>query len=107
VVDLVDDRDAVVGQSLGDVHLPRRTTAIQRRAGDLADQLVQFTPPAGGGHPRLAYVIVEVDVVVHHPHRVMQFQWDVDELMPQRRHGQQPRKRHAAENVEVVSALHA
>ncbi len=100
---LVDDRDAVVGEALGDVHLPQRATAVQRRAGDLADQLVQFTPSARRGHPRLAHVVVEVDVVVEHPHRVVELHRNVDELVAKRRHGLQPRKGHLAEQVEVVS----
>ena len=104
VVDLVDDRDAVVGQALGDVHLPERAIAVKRGAGDLADQLVQFAAAAGRGHPGLADVIVEVDVVVEHPHRVMQLHRDVDELVAKRRHRLQPRERHGAEQVEVVAA---
>ena len=104
VVDLVDDRDAVVGQPLGDVHLPQRSIAIQRRAGDLTDQLVQLAASTGRGHPDLADVVVEVDVVVDHPHRVMQLQRDVDELIAKRRHRLQSRIRDLAEHIEAVSA---
>ena len=106
VMDLVDDRDAVVGQALGDIHLPERAAAIQRGAGDLADQLVEFASAARRGHPRLANVIVEVDFVVHHPHRVMQLQGNVDELIAQRRQGLQPRISDSAEQVEIEAALH-
>ena len=101
VMNLVNDRDPVVGQTLDDVHLPQRTTAVQRRAGDLADQLIEFTAPTGCGHTLLVQVIVEVDVVVFHPHRVMQLQRDVDELVAQRRQGHQPRIRHLPEQIEV------
>ena len=105
VMDLVDDRDAVVGQALGDVHLPQRATAVQRGAGNLADQLIQLAAPTRSGHPRLPNVIVEVDVVVDHPHRVMQLQRNVDQLVTQRRHGLQPRERHGAKQVEAESPL--
>ena len=103
VVHLVDDRDAVVCQTFGDIHLPQRTAAIQRSAGDLTDQLIEFPTPAGGGHPHLAKVIVEIDVVVLHPHRMMQLHRDVHELVAQRRQGHQPRIGHLPEQLEAVA----
>ncbi len=102
-MDLVDDRDPVVGQALGDVHLPERPIAVQRGAGDLADQLVEFAAAAWRGHPGLPDVIVEVDVVVEHPHRVVQLHRNVDKLVAQRRHRLKSRKRHGTEHVEVVA----
>src|ERR1700681_1137342 len=78
-----------------------------RSSGVLAISPISWSssrrPP--GRHPRLANVIVEVDVVVHHPHRVMQLERDMDELMAKRRQRLQPRIRDVAEQVEGVSTL--
>ena len=108
VVNLVDDRDPVPRQSLREVHLPQRVAAVQRRAGDLADQRIEFAAPAGGRHAYLAKVVVEVDVVVLHPHGVMQLHRDVDELVAQRRQRHQPRIGHLPEQfeAEAVDARH-
>ena len=107
VVDLVDDRDAVTGQTFGDIHLPHRTAPIERCACDLADQLIEFPTTAGSGHLDAAEVIVQIDIVGFHPHRMMQLQRDIHELMTKRSHGLEPRIRNMPEQVEAVSPLHA
>ncbi len=107
VMDLVDDRDPIVGQTFGDIHLPQRAPTIQRGAHDVADQLIQFATPTGSGHLYVAKVVVQIDIVVLHPHRVMQLQRNVHKLVAKRRQGEQPRVRHLAEQFEGESALHA
>ena len=104
-MDLVDDRDAVLGKAFGDVHLPQRTRAVERRTGDLADQLVQFPAAAGSGYLRTTNVVVEVDVVVHRPHRMMHLQRNFDELMTKWRQRLQPGERDSAKHIEAVAAL--
>ena len=56
-----------------------------------------------GRHRDAAQVVVEVDVAVLHPHRVVQFERDVDELVAQRRQCVQPRIGHLPEHLEVVA----
>jgi hypothetical protein len=107
VMDLVDDRDPVICQTLGDIHLPQRTAPIERCAGDLADQLIELPTSARSGHACTAEVVIQVDVVVLHPHRMVQLQRDVYELAAKRRQRHQPRIGRAAEQIEAVSTLQA
>ena len=99
-MDLVDDRHPVVGQALDDIHLPQRVPTIQRGARDVADQLIQFATSTRSGHLYVANVVVQIDIVVLHPHRVMQLEGNVHKLVAKRRQGEQPRVRHLAEQLE-------
>jgi hypothetical protein len=83
-MDFADHRNPVVGQAFHEVHLPQRAAAVQRRAGDLPDGLVQFASAAGRGHPPRADVVVEVDLAVLPPHRVVEAERDLDELVAER-----------------------
>src|SRR5438105_3483974 len=103
-MDLVNDGDAVISQPLGDIHLPKRAVAIERSTGDLADQLIELPTSAWSGYTCAAQVIVQVDVVGLHPHRMMQLKRDVDELVAKRRQRHQPWICHFAKQVEGESA---
>ena len=75
-----------------------------RSSGVLAISPINWSSsrrPPGAGTRSLADVVVEVDLVVDHPHRVMQLQRDVDELVAKRRHRLQPRERHGTKQVEA------
>ncbi len=84
VVHLADQRKAAAGQPFGEVKLPQRAAAVQRCGGHPSDDLVQFGPATGGGHLHTSQVVVQVDVAVLSPHRVVEPPWDVDELVAQR-----------------------
>ena len=84
VMNLVDHRYAAIGQTLDEVHLPQRPAAVQRRAGDLADGVVEFPATTGGGQRPRPDVIAEVDLAVLPPHRVVELERDVDEFVAQR-----------------------
>jgi hypothetical protein len=107
MVNLVDDRDPVLGQPLDDVHLPQRPAAVQRGARNLADQLVKLASATRSGHPRLAQVIVEVNVGALNPHGVMQLQRDVHQLKSKRCQRHEPWIGDFAKQLETESALHA
>ena len=81
VVNLADDRDPAVGQAFDEVHLPQRVAAVQRRGGDLADGLVQLATTAGAFHPPRPHVIVQVDIAVLPPHRVVELEGNIDKLV--------------------------
>ena len=84
VVDLAQHRDPAVGQAFDEVHLPQRLGAIQRRAGDPADRLVELAPAAGAVDPIGPDVVLEVDLAVLPPHRVVELERDVDEFVAER-----------------------
>ncbi len=84
VMDLADDGDATVGQALDEVHLPQWAVTVQRRAGNLADRLVELAAAARFLQPPRANVVVQVDVAVLPPHRVMELERDRDELIAER-----------------------
>src|ERR1700676_66615 len=75
-------------------------------ARDVADQLIQLATSTGSGHLYVANVVVQIDIVVLHPHRVMQLQRNAHKLAAKRRQGEQPRVCHLAEQLEGESALH-
>jgi hypothetical protein len=106
VMHLVDDRDATTLQSRGDVHLPERPVARQRCARDLADHAVQLAAAARRRHLDAAQVVVVVDLRVLAPHRVVQLERDVDELIAKRREQVQSLHRHPAEQVEGELLAH-
>ena len=105
MVHLADQSEAVVGHPLGEVELPQRSAAVQWRAGDLADHLVEFAPAAGVWDLHPAQVIVEVDRAVLHPHRMVQSPRDVDESVPQWVEEVQAARDGPAEHLEVELAL--
>lgn len=79
---------------------PTTTAAVQRRAGDLADDLIEFAPATGSGHLDPAQVVVQIDRTILQPHRMMQLQRGVDELVPQRIEQVQPSGQGPAEDIE-------
>ena len=80
MVDLGDDRIAAfryarnVVEPLDDVDLPERLREVQRAGVDARDQDAQLTPVAGMGQGDVADVVLEVEVLVVHPVREIEFQ---------------------------------
>ena len=104
VVDLAHHRDPVVGQALDEVHLPQRAVPVQRGAGDLPDRLVQLAATARGGQLEGPDVVVEIDVAVLPPHRMVELERDVDQLVAQRHQLVHPAGDDLAKRVDVESA---
>jgi hypothetical protein len=84
MVHLADERKAVFGHPLGKVKLPERTAAVQRCARDLTDDLVEFAPTTGVRHRYPTQVVIQVNLAVLQPNRMMQPIRDVDQLVAQR-----------------------
>ena len=104
VVDLAEHGDPAVGQALDEVHLPQRPAAVQRRAGDLADGVVELAPAAGAVHPVGPDVVLEVDLAVLPPHRVVELERDVDQLVAERVELVEPAVDDLAEVVDAERA---
>jgi len=104
-MDLADHRDPVVGETLDKVHLPQRMFSVQRGAGNPSDRLVQLATAAGRGQPPWANVVIEVDVAVLPPHRMVQLERDVDELIAEWLEFVQPARDDPAKrfDIEVTS----
>src|SRR5271155_244766 len=90
MMDLADERELLVGHTFGEVKLPQWVATVQRGTGDLPDDLVELSPPAGSRYFHSVQVIVKVNVAVLQPHRVMQPPRNVDKLVAQRIEQMQP-----------------
>ncbi len=102
---LADEREFAVGHAFDEMKLPQWAVAIQRGAGDVTDDLVEFSPAAGGAHLYPPQVVVEVNLAVFQPHRVMQSPRNVDELVAQRIQPMQPAQQRVPEQLESELVL--
>lgn len=84
MVHLSDQCEFSIGHAFGKVELPQRTAAVQRDACDYADDLVELSSTAGGGHLHPSDVVVEINVTVLQPHRMMHVPRDVLQLVAER-----------------------
>ena len=84
MVDLADDRDLAVLEALDDVHLPERPRPVQRPTEHVGGELRQLRPAPRGGQGRPAQVVVEVEVGVLDPDRVVQAERHLDQAAPER-----------------------
>src|ERR1700684_4108743 len=101
MVDLADQGETSTGQALGDVELPQRPAAVQRRGRHLADDGVELAAPTGCGYLHPVQMVVQVDIAVLQPHRMVQPPGDVNELVAQRFQQMQTPAKMAAEVVEA------
>ncbi|OBF31258.1 hypothetical protein A5724_22125 [Mycobacterium sp. ACS1612] len=98
MVHLADHRDPAIGQSLGVMDLPQRAAAIQRRACDRADHLIQLAPATGSWHRHGTNVVVEVGAGVFAPHRTLQR--EAGQLIAQRLKERQAAAQRLPEHLE-------
>ena len=103
-MDLAEHGDSAIGETLDEVHLPQRLAAVQRGARDPADRLVEFASAAGAVDAVWPNVVVQVDFAVLPPHRVMELQRDVDQLVAERLQLVQPAVNDLAELVDSERA---
>jgi len=71
MMNLADQSEPIPGQTLGEMKLPQWAAAVQRRGGNLSDDLVELPAATGCRHLHPANVVIQVDVAVLQPHRVM------------------------------------
>ena len=79
MVRLGQHRPATVGQPLDDVGLPQRTGAIHPTPDDACDLFGELVGPAGRGEPDVANVVVEIEVGIVDPIRVVEFERHLDQ----------------------------
>ena len=84
VVNLAKHRDPAVRQPFDEVHLPQRPAAIERRAGDPADRIIELAAASGAVDSIRTNVVLEVDLAVLPPHRMVELERDVDKLIAER-----------------------
>jgi hypothetical protein len=104
VVHLGHARDAAAFEALEDPQLPQRPGAVQRPARDLGDHLADLVEPAGRGHAHAPDVVLEVEVRILDPHRVVQAERCRDELPPERREQVESRTQRLLDSREALIA---
>ena len=105
MMNLADQREPSAGQALGEMKFPQRVGAIQRRGGHLTDDPVELPPAARRGDLYPPQVVIQVDLAVFLPHRMMQLPRDVDELVAQRFQQMQPAAHVVPEHLETELAV--
>ena len=78
VMHLGDDAHVPALEALDDPQLPERAAAVERAPGDLGRELGELVGAAGGRERRPPDVVVEVEVGILDPHRVMHAERDLD-----------------------------
>ena len=87
---LGDRGDVAVLEALDHVHLPQRAAAVERSAEDVGRELGQLGGAAGSRQGRPSHVVVDVEVGVLDPQRVVELERDLDEAPPERRQQVEP-----------------
>ena len=106
VVHLGEERDPAVRQALDDPHLPQRARPVQRDAGEVAAQRGQLALVPGLGQRRAVDVALDVEVVVVDPHRVVDVERDVAQLLTELGHRAHPGLDRVAHRDEGVATRH-
>ena len=91
---------------LDDPHLPQRAAPIERQRCDVAADLGEFDTTARRRQADAVQVSVDVEVLVLHPHRVVEVQPVVRQLLPELGHRLDSQFESVAQPVERVTAGH-
>ena len=105
MVDLGHHADVPMLQALDHPQLPERAAAVELVAGDVGDQLAELPRAARSGHGDPSHVVVEVEVGVFDPHRVVQPEGHLGQAAPERRQQVQALAQHLLDPLERVAAL--
>ena len=103
VVEFGDQTDLASIEPLDQVHLPRRLIAVKRPAHDLRRHLVQFHLPARVRQGCPMKVVVEIEIWVLHPTRVVEAEGDLDESAPKGTQCREPIRQQIPNSVERVA----
>ena len=87
-------------------HLPQRAGAVQRQRGDVAADLGELDASARRRQTDPVQVPVDVKVVVLHPHRMVEVEGAVGQLLAELRHRLDPQRQLVAQPIEGVAARH-
>ena len=98
VVELGHQGRAATGQAFDHHHLPQRAVRVERAAHDVGDQVVAARrPPPGSGRLARRYVVVELELGVVDPHRVVQAEGHPQRPLAQPGHQVDPLLDHPAD----------
>ena len=78
--------DAPLFETAQDDRLPQGTVAVEALFVERGDRRFEFGLPAGGREVHAEDVVVDVEVGIRHPHRVVDHERRFDELVGQVRH---------------------
>ena len=98
---LGDDRDAVLLEPFDVPQLPQRAGAVERTAGDLGGERRELARSTGRRQRGAAHVVVEVEVGILDPQRVVQVERHGHEAAPERREQVHPLPQQVAHPVDV------
>jgi hypothetical protein len=87
-------------------HLPQWTGAVQRQRSDVSADLGQLSAPARWRQADPVQMPVHVKVVVVHPHRMVQIEGAVGQLLAELRHCLDAQRQFVADTVKGVTARH-
>jgi hypothetical protein len=104
VVDLRDDADASALEPFDHPELPQRLAAIEALGHQAADQTLEQTLPPWSWERRVAHVVLEVEVGIVHPHRVV-LERDPRQALSVAGEGVEPRLHEATHALDVEPAL--
>ncbi len=84
MVHLGEERGAVALEAFDDMHLPQRTVGVELAAHDTRDEGIQLGAPAGRRQAGPAQVVVDLEVGVVDPHRMVQAERNAHRPLAQR-----------------------
>ena len=105
VMDLGVERRALPRQTLYDIELPERPRPIEQDGVQPRDRFVQLRVGARRGQDQPTDMIVEIDVLVRIPARVIQMQRRRVKLLPQDRHQRHPTDQEVPVRLEEPAAV--
>jgi hypothetical protein len=104
-VDLGDERDAIVLQSLDHPDLPERTIAMQLPRSDVRKELAELVHPSGGRATDTTHMHRQIESGVLDPDGVVDASGYLDDATPERWEEVQAVGQHVFEPPEGVAAL--
>ena len=105
-MDLGDDPYAILLQALHHPELPQGPGAIEGRTGDLARHLAELPASTGGGAADAPDVVVDVEVGIVHPNRMVEVQRNLHQPSTKRRNQVEAVGDELLDLLERVAARH-
>ena len=84
-MDLDQYGDPPIVQPVEHVHAPQRARSVERHAGDVGNGLLELATMARGGQHHAAHVIVEIEVRILDPDRMVEAERDFHHPPPEGR----------------------
>lgn len=95
---------AAAGEALDDPHLPQRQAVVEPQTGEVSAQPLELCAVPGCRQADPVHVPGDVELGVLGPHREIEVERSVDDLLPQLRYRPQPYREGVTEGLEAVAA---